>query len=153
MLSLHGELTSISAHMQRTVAAPKLTNIFIHMQNDVSHRVLTSMSTHMQSAVSAPRADEYLGSHAECCLCTESWRASRFTCRALSLHRELTSISIHIQSAILHRDLTSISAHMQSTELHRDLTSTWIHMQIGVSAPRADEHLDSHAECCLCTES
>ena len=36
---------------------------------------------------------------------------------------------------------------------HPWLTSISIYMQSGVSAPRADEHLDSYAERCLCVES
>jgi hypothetical protein len=90
----------------------------------------------MQNDASAPRADEHLGSHADRCLCTGIRRASLLICRAVSLHRELTSISIHMQNAVLHREVASISAHIQSD----------------VSAPRADERLDSHAERCLCTE-
>ena len=36
--------------------------------------------------------------------------------------------------------------------LYRELASISIHMQITVDAPRADEHLDSYAERCLCVE-
>jgi hypothetical protein len=61
---------------------------------------------------------------------------SRITCRVLSLHRELASISIHMKSTV---SAPRADEHLDSHP-ERYLAS------------RSDEHLGSHAEHCLCTE-